>query len=305
MICCPHYPLLEVMIRDGALSKPYSDAAAQDALDSPSVESVVDWEAHVRHRSGDVSCQSKCRLICPIPIQSDTADQSTIKDNRKMSSSEDELDSPTEMSMVEKINNLERFAVEQFSNLKKKSRNLQESMNDKMHSDMAAVKADLSALRSRVEAQGQQIGEIKRILEEKATSGPSHSEVQRKRSAPSPDWTPEQKRSRSEDLDQILQPFWPEKSDARKRLSERQQAFFNYMMDQLKVKDQRNIELNAARVIREGVSRGVWEEDWAPEGIKTSFQKYLEKKITRHLTDIMKTSYQQKETERLRKLVGE
>ncbi|XDV21753.1 hypothetical protein PO909_026777 [Leuciscus waleckii] len=222
-----------------------------------------------------------------------------------MSSSEDDLDSPTEASMVEKINNLERFAVEQFSNLKKKSRNLQESMNEKMRSDMAAVKADLSALRSRVEAQDQQIGEIKRILEEKATSGPSHSKSNLKtwtRSASlsglkNQDWT--------EDLDQILQPFWPEKSDARERLSERQQAFFNYMMDQLKVKDFCQIREKGARVIREGVSRAVWEEDWAPEGIKTSFQKYLEKKITRHLTDIMKTLYQQKETERLRKLVGE
>ncbi|CAM4533146.1 unnamed protein product [Leuciscus chuanchicus] len=193
----------------------------------------------------------------------------------KMSSSEEnDLDLSVEEVIITRINCFEKFAVAQISDLQQKQKNLEESMNDKMPSDMAAVKADLSALRSRVEAQGQQIGEIKRILEEKATSGPSHSEVQRKRSAPSPDWTPEQKRSRSEDLDQILQPFWPEKSDARERLSERQQAFFNYMMDQLKVKDRRDLQCNAKRVQCEGVSRGVWEEDWAPEDIKTSFQKH-------------------------------
>jgi len=43
--------------------------------------------------------------------------------------------------------------------------------------------------------------------------------------------------SRSEeDLDKILESFWPERSDARERLSERQQAFFVFTMDQLKVK---------------------------------------------------------------------
>lgn len=33
---------------------------------------------------------------------------------------------------------------------------------------------------------------------------------------------------------------------------------------------------NATTVYNEGVSRGIWEEDWSPEGIKTSFTKYLE-----------------------------
>lgn len=112
----------------------------------------------------------------------------------------------------------------QFSTLKEKNRNLQESLTDRMISDMAAVKAELSALRSRVEGQDQQIGELKKKLEEKASRAPSHSEVQRKRPASSPDWTPEQKKSRSEDLDQILQPFWPDQSYACERLSERKTA---------------------------------------------------------------------------------
>ncbi len=42
--------------------------------------------------------------------------------------------------------------------------------------------------------------------------------------------------------------------------------------------DRRNLELNAATVQSEGVSRGVWDEDWSPERIQTSFTKYLEKK---------------------------
>ncbi len=112
--------------------------------------------------------------------------------------------------------------------------------------------------------------------------------------------TPERKKSRSEDLDKILESFWPERSDARERLSERQQAFFVLTTDQRKVKgeralslitvwhenvlstevmshdtnnnnnnhlvmflsDGRNLELNAAMVHGEGVSRGIWDEDW-------------------------------------------
>ena len=89
----------------------------------------------------------------------------------------------------------------------------------KKRAGIAGNTVDLRGLRSRVEAQDQQIGEIKTILEEKATSGPSHSEVQRKRSAPSPDWTPEQKKSRSEDLEKILQknqmPAWGLVKDSR------------------------------------------------------------------------------------------
>ncbi|CAM4735956.1 unnamed protein product [Leuciscus chuanchicus] len=242
---------------------------------------VTGAETSAVNQSAASSALFLFRVTQPISRQSRT--------RLKMSSSEEnDLDLSVEEVIITRINCFEKFAVAQISDLQQKQKNLEESMNDKMPSDMAAVKADLSALRSRMEAQDQQIGEIKRILEEKATSGPSHSEVQRKRSAPSPDWTPEQKRSRSEDLDQILQPFWPEKSDARERLSERQQAFFNYMMDQLKVKDRRDLQRNAKIVQCEGVSRGVWEEDWAPEDIKTSFQKYLEEKLKNYVKKLIK-----------------
>ncbi len=156
-----------------------------------------------------------------------------------MSSSEDELDLPFEESMVGRINSLEKFATEQFSSLKKRNKNLQDSLNERMISDMAAVKAELSALRTRVADQDRQIQELKKKLEGKAGSAPR---VQEKRPASSPDQSPERKKIRSEDLDQILEPFWPEKSDARERLSERQQAFI-YMMDQLKVKGESALSL--------------------------------------------------------------
>lgn len=149
----------------------------------------------------------------------------SYQDNRTMmSSSEEELDLPVEMSMLDKINNLEKF-----SNLKEKNWKLEESMNDSMRSDMAALKAELSALRSRVEAQDQQIGEIKKKLEEKATSAPSHSEVQRKR----PALHRIVLQSRRADLK-----TWTRSSSLSglNNQSERQQAFFNYMMDQLNVK---------------------------------------------------------------------
>ncbi len=55
--------------------------------------------------------------------------------------------------------------------------------------------------------------------------------------------TPERKKSRSEDLDKILESFWPERSDARERLSERQQAFFVLTTDQRKVKGERALSL--------------------------------------------------------------
>ncbi|KAK3532260.1 hypothetical protein QTP86_013900 [Hemibagrus guttatus] len=43
LLSCPHYPLQGLAIRDGASPKPGSDAAAQDALDGPSVEHGQDW----------------------------------------------------------------------------------------------------------------------------------------------------------------------------------------------------------------------------------------------------------------------
>lgn len=109
---------------------------------------------------------------------------------------------------------------------------------------MAAVQAELSVLRSRVEHQDQQIQELKTRLEGKASSAPTYTVVLEKRPASSPDRSPERKKIRSEDLDQILDSFWPEWSDARERLSERQQAFFLYMMDQLKVKGESALSLN-------------------------------------------------------------
>ncbi len=67
--------------------------------------------------------------------------------------------------------------------------------------------------------------------------------------------------------------------------------------------DRRNLELNAATVQSEGVSRGVWDEDWSPERIQTSFTKYLEKKILRHVTEMQRQHFQKKELDRLRKMV--
>ncbi len=257
------------------------------------------------------------------------------QDKKTMSSSEDEVDSLFEESMVGRINSLEKFATEEFSKLKKRNQNLQDTLNERMTSDMAAVKAELSALKTRVADQDRQLQELKKELEDKTSGAPTHTEVQEKRPASSPDWTPEQKKSRSEEgLDKILEPFWPERPDARERLSERQQAFFLYMMDQLKVKgeralslftvwhenvlstevmshdtnnsnvliflsDRRNLELNAATVQSEGVSRGVWDEDWSPERIQTSFTKYLEKKILQ----MQRQHFQKKELDRLRKMV--
>ncbi len=156
-----------------------------------------------------------------------------------MSSSEEhDLDLSFEEVLVSRINSLERFATEQISGVKKTHTDLQESLkNTTILSDMAAVKAELSALKTRVADQDRQLQELKKELEDKTSGAPTHTEAQEKRPASSPDLTPEQKKSRSEeDLDKILEPFWPERPDARERLSERQQAFFLYMMDQLKVK---------------------------------------------------------------------
>ncbi len=87
--------------------------------------------------------------------------------DKKISNSEDELDLPFEESMVGRISSLEKFATKEFSKLKKRNKNIQDSLNDRMISDMAGVKAELSALRTRVADQDQQIQELKKKLEEK------------------------------------------------------------------------------------------------------------------------------------------
>ncbi|XP_016410691.1 uncharacterized protein LOC107742292 [Sinocyclocheilus rhinocerous] len=210
-------------------------------------------------------------------------------DNKKMSSSEgDDLDLSFEEVLVGRVNSFKRFAIEQLSDVKKTHKSLQESLNNTtMISDMAAVKAELSALKSRVADQDQKIEELRKQLEEKGSSAPAHSGGQ-KRPASSPDWTPERKQRRSEELDKILEPIWPEKSDAREKLTERQQAFFSYMTDQLKIKDRRNLEMNVATVLNEGVFRGVWEEEWTPAGIKATFKQYLVEKIRNHVKKLLK-----------------
>lgn len=68
--------------------------------------------------------------------------------------------------------------------------------------------------------------------------------------------------------------------------------------------DRRNLETNAAAVLNEGVSRGVWEEDWTPAGIKTTFKQYLAEKIKNHITERQKKLFQKRELNRLRKMVG-
>ncbi len=69
-----------------------------------------------------------------------------------MSSSEgDDLDLSFEEVLVSRINSLEGFAIEQLSDVKNTHKDLQESLNNTtIISDMAAVKAELSALRTRV-----------------------------------------------------------------------------------------------------------------------------------------------------------
>ncbi|WP_161550417.1 hypothetical protein, partial [Pseudomonas sp. Q1] len=172
---------------------------------------------------------------------------------------------PFEESMIGRLNSLEKFASEEFQKLKESNKSLRESLDHQMISDMAALKTELSALKSRVAEQGQEIEELRKQLEGKGSGAPAHSGGQ-KRPASSAECAPERKQRRSEELDEILEPFWPERSDARERLTERQQAFFNYMMDVLLIflSDRRNLETNATTVLNEGVSRGVWEEDWTP-----------------------------------------
>ncbi|XP_016103754.1 uncharacterized protein [Sinocyclocheilus grahami] len=200
-----------------------------------------------------------------------------------MSSSEgDDLDLSFEEVLVGRVNSLERFAIEPLSDVMETHRDLQETVNNKVIGDMAAVKADLVFFKSYIADQDQEIEELRKQLEEKGSSAPAHSGGQ-KRPASSPDWTPERKQRWSEELDKILEPFWQERSDAREKLTERQQAFFSYMMDQLKIKDRRNLEMNAATVLNEGVSRGIWEEDWTPAGINATFTQYLVEKIRNHV----------------------
>ncbi len=52
--------------------------------------------------------------------------------------------------MVGQLNSLEKFATEQFSKLKERNKNLQELLNERMISDLAVVKAELSVLKSRI-----------------------------------------------------------------------------------------------------------------------------------------------------------
>ncbi|XP_026115530.1 uncharacterized protein LOC113094089 isoform X1 [Carassius auratus] len=221
----------------------------------------------------------------------------------EISSSEDDLDLPFEESMIGRLNSLEKYASEEFQKLKESNKSLRESLDHQMISDMAALKTELSALKSRVAEQGQEIEELRKQLEGKGSGAPAHSGGQ-KRPASSAECAPERKQRRSEELDEILEPFWPERSDARERLTERQQAFFNYMMDVLKIKDRRNLETNATTVLNEGVSRGVWEEDWTPAEIKGTFQQYLVGKIKKYVTERQQKLFQERELDRLRKMVG-
>ena len=161
---------------------------------------------------------------------------------RDVSSSEDDLDLPFEESMIGRLNSLDKFASEEFQKLKESNKSLRESLDHQMISDMAALKAELSALKSRVADQGQEIEELRKRLEGKGSGAPAPSEGQ-KRPASSAECAPERKRRRSEELDKILMPFWPDRYDAREKLTERQQAFFSYMMDVLKIKGESALSL--------------------------------------------------------------
>ncbi|KAK3566848.1 hypothetical protein QTP86_004547 [Hemibagrus guttatus] len=56
LLSCPHYPLQGLAIRDDAIPEPGSDAAAQDALDGPSVEGGQDgrWKMSLPQPSQEV-----------------------------------------------------------------------------------------------------------------------------------------------------------------------------------------------------------------------------------------------------------
>lgn len=87
-------------------------------------------------------------------------------------------------SMVGRLNYLEKFATKKFPKLKERNKNLQESLNNRMISDMAAVKAELSALKLCIA--DQEAAERKG----KQCTIPLCPKVQKKRPASSPDWTP-------------------------------------------------------------------------------------------------------------------
>ncbi len=98
-----------------------------------------------------------------------------------MSSSEgDDLDLSFEEVLRSRINSLERFAIEQISDVMETHRDLQEKVNNKMMGDMAAIKFELEFLKSYIADQDQEIEELRKQLEEKGSSAPTHSEVQDK-----------------------------------------------------------------------------------------------------------------------------
>ncbi len=69
--------------------------------------------------------------------------------------------------------------------MKKRNQTLQDTLNERMTSDMAAVKAELSALKTRVADQDRQLQELKKELDDKTSGAPTHNEVQEKRPASS------------------------------------------------------------------------------------------------------------------------
>ncbi len=98
-----------------------------------------------------------------------------------MSSSEgDDLDLSFEEVLRSRINSLERFAIEQISDVMETHQDLQEKVNNKMMGDMAAIKFELEFLKSYIADQDQEIEELRKQLEVKGSSAPTHSEVQDK-----------------------------------------------------------------------------------------------------------------------------
>ncbi len=144
-----------------------------------------------------------------------------------MSSSEEhDLDLSFEEVVVSRINSLERFATEQISGAKKTHTDLQESLkNTTIISDMAAVKAELSALKTRVADQDRQTRQAAHLPTLKS-------------------------RRRDRLLHRIgLQ-------NRRREVTSHDTNNNNLVMF---LSDGRNLELNAAAVHSEGVSRGVWD----------------------------------------------
>lgn len=39
------------------------------------------------------------------------------------------------------------------------------------------------------------------------------------------------------------------------------------------------LDEKASKIIKSGVQKGVWPQDWAPEGLKTTLQVYMKEKI--------------------------